>query len=118
MPKNVPTSAAATLGPISSGGPPSAPIVITTPSTAATMPRPGSDADCSAMSILVQIESAALLRLPLAERSCHRATLALEGVAPPVADLHGILQTMPHYFVGEMSRELFRTAIPETDLPF
>src|ERR1035441_7734443 len=43
MPRKVPTNAAATLRPISSGGPPSAPIVITTPSTAATMPSPGSE---------------------------------------------------------------------------
>ena len=42
MPRKVPTSAAATCSPISSGGPPSEPMVITTPSTAATMPRPGS----------------------------------------------------------------------------
>ncbi len=25
---------------------------------------------------------------------------------------------MPHYFVGEMPRQLFRAAIPETNLPF
>ncbi len=43
MPRNVPTSAAATFLPISSGGPPRALIVITTPSTAATIPRPGSE---------------------------------------------------------------------------
>ena len=41
MPRKVPTSAAATFLPISSGGPPSAPMVITTPSTAATIPSPG-----------------------------------------------------------------------------
>src|SRR5262245_28189609 len=38
MPRNVPTSAAAILWPISSGSRPSAPIVMTTPMTAATMP--------------------------------------------------------------------------------
>ena len=43
MPRKVPTSAAATFFPISSGGPPSAPIVITTPRTAATMPSPGNE---------------------------------------------------------------------------
>ena len=41
MPKNVPTSAAPTLWPISSTGPSIAPIVITIPNTAATMPKPG-----------------------------------------------------------------------------
>src|SRR6185436_3935499 len=42
MPRNVPTSAAPTLWPISAGGPSIACIVMTTPRTAATMPRPGS----------------------------------------------------------------------------
>ena len=42
-PRKVPTCAAATLCPISSGGPPSAPMVITTPSTAATIPSPGKE---------------------------------------------------------------------------
>ena len=42
MPRNVPTRAAATFSPMASLGPPSAPIVSTTPSTAATMPNPGS----------------------------------------------------------------------------
>ena len=40
MPKKVPTSAAPT-SPICSAGPSMAPIVITIPSTAATMPKPG-----------------------------------------------------------------------------
>ena len=42
MPRNVPTRAAPTLWPISSTGPSMAPIVMTMPSTAATMPKPGS----------------------------------------------------------------------------
>ena len=41
MPRNVPTSAAPTFSPISEGGPSMACMVMTTPSTAATMPRPG-----------------------------------------------------------------------------
>src|ERR1022692_3350535 len=41
MPKNVPTRAAATFSPMASLGPPSAPMVSTTPRTAATMPNPG-----------------------------------------------------------------------------
>ena len=41
MPKNVPTSASPTFSPISSTGPSIEPIVITIPSTAATMPKPG-----------------------------------------------------------------------------
>src|SRR5579885_1762519 len=43
MPRKVPTSAAATLCPICSGGPPRAPMVITTPNTAATIPSPGKE---------------------------------------------------------------------------
>jgi hypothetical protein len=43
MPRKVPTSAAPTFSPISEGGPSMAAIVFTTPSTAATMPRPGSE---------------------------------------------------------------------------
>ncbi len=41
MPRNVPTSAAPTFSPISDGGPSMACMVMTTPSTAATMPSPG-----------------------------------------------------------------------------
>ena len=42
-PRNVPVSAAATCSPICSTGPEIAPIVTTMPSTAATMPMPGSE---------------------------------------------------------------------------
>ena len=50
MPRKVPTSAAATWWPISATSPPMAAMVMTMPSTAATMPKPGreSASTCSA----------------------------------------------------------------------
>jgi hypothetical protein len=59
-----------------------------------------------------------LLRLPLAQSSRYRTTLAAKSVAPTVADLHGVIQDMSYYLVGEMPREPLRTMIPETDMPF
>ena len=62
MPRNVPTSAAATFSPISAAVPPIEPIVITTPSTAATMPKPGNASPILASAAGIACASS---RLPL-----------------------------------------------------
>jgi hypothetical protein len=51
------------------------------------------------MPIFVQVESTAMLWLPLAESHRHRAALAAQPVAPPVAGLHHIIQDASYHFV-------------------
>ncbi len=69
------------------------------------------------MSIFVQVESIALLRLPLAESPRHRTTFALQGVATPVADLHRIFEDMPDHLMRQMASEPFSAMVPETNTP-
>ena len=76
------------------------------------------DSHRSAVSVLVQIESRALLRLALDEGTGYGTMLALQGIASPVTDLHGILKDMSHYLMGQMSGESFGAMVPEANSPF
>src|SRR5260370_14447604 len=77
----------------------------------ADLPRPP-------VPIFVQVESRALLRLPVAESHRSRAELAIQAVAPPVAGLHNFFEHMSHHFLCQLSGKMFRAMVPKTDPPF